>query len=376
MNITIFGLSITSSWGNGHATIWRGICKALANRGHNITFFERDVPYYAERRDLVEFSNLSVVLYDCLPDVLEFATRKLRSSDVGIVTSYCPDAVQAADMICSLVPGLHVFYDLDTPITIKAYSSGNPPEYLPAQGLSDFDIVLSYTGGEALQRLQSDLGAKYVVPLYGCVDPETHAAGMLSREFLCDFSYLGTYAADRQTSLEKMFIEPAKQLPDHKFILGGALYPIDFPWQENIWYLRHVAPSSHSAFYGSSGFTLNITRKAMAEMGYCPSGRLFEAAACGTPVISDYWEGLDFFFEPETEICIARRPEDVIELLHLPNHERQSIGDRFRKRALSEHTADHRAKELESIFLLHGFNSRSSSKLRGSLAGMSSRVGG
>jgi len=349
MKLVIFGLAVSSSWGNGHATLWRGLFQALARRGHRIVFFERDVPYYAAHRDLWELSGGRLVFYTDWEDARQLGARELRDADVGIVTSYCPDGIAAADLVLGSRVGSKIFYDLDTPITLEALKTGQQVEYIGPRGLRDFDLVLSYTGGRALKGLRETLGARRVAPLYGSVDPEVHRPVAPSPDYKCDMSYLGTYAADRQAALETFFIEPARRLPSIKFLIGGAQYPEQFPWHSNIYFVRHVPPSEHPPFYCSSRVTLNITRAAMAEMGYCPSGRLFEAAACRVPILSDWWAGLEEFFTPGSEILIARTSQDSVDALSRDPGELQKMAEAARERSLKEHTAERRAIELEDI---------------------------
>ena len=348
MKIVIFGLTVTSSWGNGHATLWRGLIKALSRRGHDVTFFEHDVPYYARHRDLLELCGARLVLYRDWNEILPEVRRALRGTDVGLVTSYCPDAISATGVILE-TNSLSVFYDLDTPVTLNRIRAGEPVEYIGPRGLGDFDLVLSYTGGVALELLKTELGARRVAPLYGSVDPEVHKPAAPIDMFECDLSYLGTYAQDRQKALEEFFVEPARRVPGRKFLIGGAQYPQEFPWSENIFFARHVAPPDHPAFYSSSRLTLNVTRRAMAEMGYCPSGRLFEAAACNVPLISDWWEGLNEFFEPGSEILVARTIDDVVNALNLSAEELKEISRAARERTLWRHTADRRAMDFENV---------------------------
>jgi spore maturation protein CgeB len=226
--------------------------------------------------------------------------------------------------------------------------TGEGVSYIGPDGLRGFDLVLSYTGGRALQELQTQLGAIRVAPLYGSVDPEVHRRVPGVEVYQADLSYLGTYAPDRQIALEELFVETARRLPERRFLIGGAQYPAGFPWTSNIYFVRHLPPGEHPAFYSSSRMTLNVTRGAMAEMGYCPSGRLFEAAACGTPVLSDWWEGLDLFFSPGSEILIARSTDEAVAAVSLPDEELRRIAERARERALSEHTADRRVLDLEA----------------------------
>jgi spore maturation protein CgeB len=349
MKLVIFGLSVSSSWGNGHATLWRGLIRALTAAGHRVTFLERDVPYYASHRDMHELPGGRLVLYPTWDEVVSTAMAELSQADAAIVTSYCPDAVAATDAVLDSAVSLSVFYDLDTPVTLERLRSGEPVPYIGPGGLVGFDLVLSYTGGAAMDELRDVLGARRVAPLYGSVDPAIHRPVAPDPRFRADLSYLGTYAADRQRALERLFVEPARRLPNRRFLMGGAKYPDDFPWSDNVWFVRHLPPEEHSAFYSSSRLTLNVTRTPMAEMGWCPSGRLFEAAACGTPVLSDVWEGLADFFQPGEEILLVSTPEDVVAAMELSDAELGSIGRRARERALADHTAAHRAAELVAL---------------------------
>lgn len=347
MKLVIFGLTVSSSWGNGHATLWRGLCKWLGRQGHEITFFEKDAPYYASHRDLVNPENYTLRLYSDWDEIHACAAEQVRGSDAAIVTSYCPDAQNASDVVLS-APVVKVYYDLDTAVTLENFRTDGHVDYIPREGLSGFDLVLSYVGGSALDDLKRLLGARRVAPLYGSVDPELHQPVPKADRYESDLSYLGTYAADRQQVLEELFLKPAHRLPKKKFLLGGAQYPADFPWNENVWFVRHVPPRDHPAFYCSSRATLNVTRAAMANVGYCPSGRLFEAAACETPIVSDSWEGLDSFFDPDRELLIAESDDDVISALSRSPEELRRVGKAARERVLACHTAEHRSRELIS----------------------------
>jgi spore maturation protein CgeB len=349
MKLVIFGLTVSSSWGNGHATLWRGLCRALAARGHDVVFFERDVPYYAMNRDLWELPGSTLVLYDDWERNLAAARAHLADADVAMVTSYQADALAATELVLQSPAAVKAFYDLDTPVTLDALAGGREVAYLGPRGLRDFDLVLSYTGGAALDELRGRLGARRVAPLYGHVDPDVHRPVAAEEDYRADLSYLGTYAEDRQAALERLLIHPAHLLPDRRFLIGGAQYPQEFPWADNIWFRKHMPPAYHPAFFSSSRWTLNVTRRAMAEMGWCPSGRLFEAAACGCPVISDDWEGLDAFFAPGEEIVIARGADDVVGALRMTDAERDGVARRARERTLDEHTSARRAAELESL---------------------------
>jgi spore maturation protein CgeB len=349
VKIVIFGLTISSAWGNGHATLWRGLCRALAGRGYDVTFYERDVPYYAANRDLLDPPGCRLRLYDDWDAVAAEAAREVAGATVAMVTSYCPDAIEACRLVVGSRAELRVFYDLDTPVTLSHVNSGRRVPYVPAEGFRHFDLVLSYTGGRALDELRTRLGARQVAPLYGSVDPDAHRRVPVSSGPRADLSYLGTYAADRQDRLERLFVEPARRRPGRRFVLGGSQYPEDFPWTPNMFYVWHTPPPAHPEFYCSSLLTLNVTRGAMADMGYCPSGRIFEAAACGTPILTDEWEGLSAFYEPGEEILVARSTDDALDALDLSEAELARIAGAARERTLSEHTAACRAEELERL---------------------------
>jgi spore maturation protein CgeB len=350
MKLVIFGLAVSSSWGNGHAILWRALIRAFAERGHNAVFFERDVPYYAQNRDLTCLQGGRLVLYSDWAETLREAKRELASADAGMVTSYCPDALAATELVLG-APCLHVFYDLDTPVTLALISAGEPVGYIGPNGLAPFDLVLSYTGGGALTELQHQLGAKRVAPLYGSVDPDFYQPATVRQRRRAALSYLGTYADDRQAALQALFIEPARRRRESRFIIGGAQYPDNFPWAENIFFFRHLASREHPRFYASARLTLNVTRQVMAACGWCPSGRLFEAGACATPIISDWWEGLDEFFCPGREILIAQTTEDVLAALGRSDADLTAFGTAARERTLARHTARHRAAELEALLL-------------------------
>lgn len=346
MNIVIFGLSISSAWGNGHATLLRGLFSALHGRGHTIDFFERDTPYYASHRDEVSFPFAMLHLYSDWERNLARARQALESADVGMVTSYCPDGIAASALILESRIPRTIFYDMDTPVTLSRLAQGESVPYIPKEGLGAFDLVLSYTGGRALTELRERLAAHCVAPLYGWVDSELYHRAPVCSKFESNLSYLGTYSEDRQNALEQLLLTPARRRTERQFVIGGAMYLNRGTWPENVRYFDHVAPGEHPAFYSSSPLTLNITRGSMATMGYCPSGRLFEAAACGTAVLSDWWQGLDTFFEPGKEILIANSSAEAIRAIEQERGWLAGVGARARERALDCHTAEIRAQRF------------------------------
>jgi spore maturation protein CgeB len=350
MHFVVFGLCMSSSWGNGHATLWRGLAKALVRRGHTLTFYEKNVPYYASTRDgWTPPAGIRLSLYTEIEEIRAGLEAELAHTDVALSTSYCPDGIAASRILLNSPVPIKAFYDLDTPVTLDVLRSGLAVPYLPEEGLSAFDLVLSYTGGRALAELQSKLGAQRVAPLYGWVDTETHLPSSPVEAFRSELCYLGTFASDRQKALEELFVQVAERQPSKPFAIGGAQYPDDFPWTSNIFFVRHLPPSLHPAFFCSGRATLNVTRQAMAQYGFCPSGRLFEAAACGAPILTDWWEGLNSFFEPGKEILPVHGTEDVLATLSLSDLELRHVAQAARERCLEHHTASHRVLELESL---------------------------
>lgn len=345
MKIVIFGLTISSSWGNGHATPYRAILRALHRMGHKVIFYERDVPYYSTRRDLPSPDFCQLVLYSDWESVRKRALNDARDSDAILNASYCPDGARIVDDCLAVARPLHVFYDLDTPITLENLANQHV-DYLRTDQIPHFDLYLSFTGGRLLEELESRWYAQKALPLYGCVDPDVHHRVEIPEQYRCLMSYMGTYAADRQQKLEALFLESVRRRPDDTFILAGSMFPREWQWPANLRHFEHVSPSDHPALYSSSKFTLNITREGMARRGYCPSGRFFEAAACGTPIISDYFEGLDSFFVPSEEIFIAADTDDVLHALNTTDRELATLAQRARERTLAEHTGEERARQL------------------------------
>jgi spore maturation protein CgeB len=345
LDLVVFGLSVSSSFGNGHATLWRGFARALAEAGGRLTFFERDVEWYANHRDGWTPPAGEIVLYREFRDVRERARAAARSTDIAIVTSFCPDGAEAGRLVCEHALRA-VFYDLDTPVTLGKLERGDSVPWLGPEGLQPYDLVLSYTGGRALDALKKRLGARRAVPLYGHVDPDAHRPGEPDARFSADLAYLGTYAADRQAGVDELFVAPAHERPDMRFLVGGAMYPADIRWPSNVRLLDHVGPPDHPAFFASSRLQLNVTRGDMAAMGWCPSGRLFEAAACGAAIVTDVWTGLDAFFAVGEELLPAREADDVLAALDRPAADLRRIGEAARERVLAEHTSAHRVAEL------------------------------
>jgi spore maturation protein CgeB len=346
LRIVILGLSITSSWGNGHATTFRGLVRELAARGHDVLFLERDVPWYADNRDLPHPPYGRTELYGSLAELQGRFAPEVREADAVIVGSYVPEGVAVGQWAQRTARGVKAFYDIDTPVTLAKLARGDF-EYLSPELIPGYDLYLSFAGGPALTRLEREYGSPRARPFYCSVDPALYAPQDAPPEW--DLGYMGTYSDDRQQPLDWLLTEPARQWPEGRFVVAGPQYPDTILWPANVARIEHLPPAAHRAFYNRQRWTLNITRADMAAVGYSPSVRLFEAAACGVPILSDYWDGLETFFALDTEIMVTRSPEETLRALReVPEEERRAIGARARARVLAAHTAAHRAAELES----------------------------
>jgi len=350
LRIVIIGLSITSSWGNGHATTYRGLVRELERRGHDVLFLEHDKPWYANNRDLPHPPYGRTELYASVDELQRRFAGDVRDADLVIVGSYVPEGVTVGRWVTTTARGVTAFYDIDTPVTLAKLAAGDF-EYLSPDLIPRYDLYLSFTGGPTLDRLQRGYCSPRALPLYCSVDPSLYHPDPAATP-RWDLGYLGTYSVDRQPPLEKLLIEPARRLSERPFVVAGPQYPDTIEWPANVHRIAHLPPAHHRAFYNEQVFTLNVTRADMIRAGYSPSVRLFEAAACGVPIISDAWDGLGTFFVPGEEIFIAHRTDDVIDILrHTSDATRRRVGERARAKVLSAHTAAHRAAELESYVL-------------------------
>ena len=351
MKFVFVGLSITSSWGNGHATTYRGLLRELAGRGHEVVFLERDVPYYASNRDLPAPPFARTELYQDLDDLRGRLAQEVRLADFIVVGSYVPEGVEVGRWALETARGPVAFYDIDTPITLEAIENHGTAGYVDRESIGRYAVYFSFTGGPTLERLEREFGSPCARALYCAVDPELYRP-LPEERVRWELGYLGTYSADRQPPLEKLLIEPARQRPGRSMIVAGPQYPADVAWPGNVARVEHLPPSEHPVFYNQQAFTLNITRAAMLGAGFSPSVRVFEAAACGVPIITDDWPGLESFFVPGEEILVARRTEDVVSILDgMSPEERRVVGARGRQRVLAAHTAAHRAAEVEATAL-------------------------
>jgi spore maturation protein CgeB len=346
LRVVVLGLSLSSSWGNGHATTFRALLKAFAARGHEILFLERDVPWYASHRDLNDPDFCRLEFYSSLEDLRRYR-REIAGADAVIVGSYVPDGVAVGQWVQETANGVVAFYDIDTPVTLAKLARGDF-EYLAPGLVGSFDVYLSFTGGPTLQRLEHEYGARRAYAFYCLVDPDAY--GPVATEPRWDLGYLGTYSDDRQPHVDELLVQPARAQPGARFVVAGPQYPEELKWPGNVERLEHVPPNEHAAFYAAQRWTLNVTRADMRAAGWSPSVRLFEAAACGVPVISDRWPGLDELFRDGEEIVIADSPADVLRALReISDDERRAIGERARAKALAEHTAARRVDQLEEL---------------------------
>jgi spore maturation protein CgeB len=344
--IVVLGLTITSSWGNGHATTYRGLVRELSRRGHEVLFLERDVPWYADNRDLADPAFCRTMLYGSVAELRDRFARHVRQADLVVIGSYVPDGAAVCEWVCDTAKGVTAFYDIDTPVTLAALARA-ACGYLSAKSIPRFDLYLSFTGGPTLARLESEFGARKARPLYCSFDPASYFPDANATRW--DLGYMGTFCPSREPGLERLMLSSARN-SSYRFVVAGPGYDTA-SWPANVEFLQHVAARDHRAFYNAQRYTLNLTRADMVRAGYSPSVRLFEAAACAVPIISDAWRGLDTFFSPGRDILISDSPRQTLRLLgEIPERERAAIGQRARRRVLAEHTAAHRAVQVEDYF--------------------------
>ena len=343
--IVVLGLSITSSWGNGHAITYRSLMGELIRRGHKALFLERDVPWYSQNRDMPRLHDGQVELYSSLTELQELYSEKIRTADCVIVGSYVPDGIAIGEWVTSTATGVTAFYDIDTPVTVANVELGSCA-YINRKLMREYDLYLSFTGGPLLSRIQDLYAVRMPKVLYCSIDPAAYFPEQQIDRW--DLGYIGTYSADRQPALNELLIQTAEHWDRGRFVVAGPQYPENISWPRNIERIPHLSQKAHRGFYNTQKFTLNITRADMVKAGYSPSIRLFEAAACGAPIITDYWKGLESIFEIGREILVAESSADVLRYLRdIPDEKRVAIGWNARRRVLREHTAAHRAKLLD-----------------------------
>lgn len=350
MKIVLVGLSLSSSWGNGHATTYRALLRALAARGHDVTFFEWDAPWYGgPHRDLPDPDYCRLVLYPSWDTVRASALAEALEADATVVGSYVREGPRIIDDLADAgVSPLH-FYDIDTPVTVAQLRRGEHVSLRPDQ-VRAFDRYFSFTGGPFLDEvLAGELGARDPRPLFCSVDADRYRPVAPEPAYRADLAYMGTYSPDRAPGMDRLLLEPARRSGARTFLVGGPKYPDTALWPANVRRMEHVPPIRHPAFYSSARWQLNLTREDMRRAGWSPSVRLFEAAACGAPLLSDSWAGLEHLFTPGEEILLPADADQVLAALDMHPDDRMAIGQAARRRVLAEHTSAHRAAQLEAM---------------------------
>ncbi len=347
MRLVVLGLSLSSSWGNGHATTYRALLRAFAERGHEVLFLERDRPWYAQNRDLPDPGFCRLALYDDLDGLAPHAAA-IADADAVLLGSYVPDGIAVARLVQATARGVTAFYDIDTPVTLAALERDDCA-YLSRAVIPGFDLLLSFSAGPTLRRLEREFGARRAEGFYCSVDPVQYRPTRAPRRW--NLGYLGTYSDDRQPTVSRLLIEAARRAPGRRFVVAGPQYPAGIDWPPNVERIEHLAPAAHPDFYSACGWTLNVTRADMIRAGWSPSVRLFEAAACGCPIVSDRWDGIADMLEPDREIVLADDAGTVLAALDWPDARRDALADRARRRILATQTSAHRAEQLEALLL-------------------------
>ena len=347
MRLVVLGLSLSSSWGNGHATTYRALLASFAARGHDVVFLECDKPWYRAHRDVTRVDYARLLFYEDLA-ALETHRDLIAGADAVMVGSYVPDGIAVGAFVQRVARGIVAFYDIDTPVTLAALEAGTCA-YLAADLIPGYDLYFSFTGGPTLVRLEEVHGSPCARALYCSVDPALYRPLDIKPAY--DLGYLGTYSLDRQPALDALLLEPARRSPGRRFVVAGPQYPTTIDWPGNVERVEHLPPEHHAAFYGACRYTLNVTRADMIAAGYSPSVRLFEAAACGTPIISDAWDGIETLFVPGTAIVLASGADDVLRQLAGGEAARRRLASAARTSVLTGHTAAHRAATLEADIL-------------------------
>ncbi|WP_018480108.1 CgeB family protein [Pontibacter roseus] len=350
LNIAFFGSSLVSAYWNGAATYYRGIVRALNERGHSVTFYEPDAYDRQQNRDMPDPDWAKVVVYEateeavyrCLEQAAE-ADMVVKASGVGVFDELLEREVLKLQTAERLV----VFWDVDAPATLDRVHHNPQDQFLSL--IPQYDMVLTYGGGDPVVNAYEALGAKKCVPIYNALDTATHFPVEPDERFACDLAFLGNRLPDREARVEEFFLNPAATMPDKKFIIGGSGWGDKF-MSDNVTYIGHVYTKDHNAFNCTPKAVLNISRESMARYGFSPATRVFEAAGAGACIITDYWEGIDFFFEPGKEILVAKSGEEVAAILaDLTEEKAKSIGEAAYKKVLDAHTYSHRAEQLEKL---------------------------
>jgi spore maturation protein CgeB len=350
LKIAFFGSSLVSAYWNGAATYYRGIIRALHERGHHVTFYEPDAYERQKHRDIADPEWASVVVYPADETGVSEALKQakgvdliVKASGVGVFDAWLEQAVLDLQRSSTLV----VFWDVDAPATLDRVQA-DPSDRFRAL-IPRYDLVLTYGGGDPVVKAYEALGARTCLPIYNALDPSTHHPVPPSSRFAGDLGFLGNRLPDREARVEQFFLQAATEFPKGRFLLGGSGWS-DKSLPDNVHYIGHVYTQDHNAFNCTPRAVLNISRESMARYGFSPATRVFEAAGAGTCLISDHWEGIEQFLEPEREILVAQNGIEVAEQVRTLTLERAySIGKAARKRVLAEHTYAHRAAQLEQF---------------------------
>lgn len=349
MKLVVFGLSLGSSWGNGHATTYRALLRAFTARGHDVAFYEWDAPWYrGEHRDLADPDFCRLVLYPRWDEVRDSALAEARDADATLVGSFVHEGPRVIDDLADAGIEPLFFYDIDTPVTVAQLRRGEEVS-LRLDQVPLFSRYFSFTGGPFLTDVvEGELGARDAKPLFCSVDAEWYRPVERDPAFDVDLAYMGTYSEDRAPGMARLLHAPARRRPELRFLVAGPQYPDTDEWPGNVRHLDHLPSARHPAFYSSAAWQLNLTRADMKRAGWSPSVRLFEAAACGAPMMSDRWAGLERLFTPGREIVLPDGPEAVLAALGMHPDDRRAIGAAARGRVLAEHTKERRAEQLEA----------------------------
>jgi len=351
LNIAFFGSSIVSAYWNGAATYYRGIVKALSAMGHNVTFYEPDIYERQQHRDIDDPDYCNVVIYDSNETELMHLLKQASTADVIIKAS----GVGAYDGLLerevaqlSNAGNLVIFWDVDAPATLDRIENDPSDEFIAL--IPRYDYILTYGGGQPVIDAYEAKGARQCIPVYNALDTQTHFPVEKEQRFEGLLAFLGNRLPDREARVDEFFLKAAMAIPDGRFVLGGSGWG-DRVLPVNVGYVGHVYTKGHNAFNCSATAVLNISRDSMARYGFSPATRVFEAAGAGACIITDYWEGIEMFFDPGTEILVARNGDEVADILNsLTPEKARSIGEAAYRKVLSTHTYGHRASLLQSIF--------------------------
>ncbi|WP_276496805.1 CgeB family protein [Pontibacter litorisediminis] len=350
LNIAFFGSSLVSAYWNGAATYYRGIVRALSERGHHVTFYEPDAYDRQQNRDMEDPDWAKVVVYEATEEAVQKCLEDAQSADMVVKASgvgVFDELLEREVLQLQTEERLVVFWDVDAPATLDRVHNNPEDQFL--QLIPQYDMVLTYGGGDPVVNAYEALGAKKCVPIYNALDTATHFPVEPDPRFACDLAFLGNRLPDREARVEEFFLKPAALELNKKFIIGGSGWG-DKQMTDNVHYVGHVYTKDHNAFNCTPKAVLNISRESMARYGFSPATRVFEAAGAGACIITDYWEGIDFFFEPGTEILVAKDGAEVAEIMaDLSAEKAKAIGEAAYKKVLAAHTYHHRAAQLEKL---------------------------